>query len=178
MGQKVRKIVGVVMGAGFISGTSELDVHQEARCQKAAQLYLEGIINAIIVTGFTKNQQGDIIVYKARDYLVGLGIPKKDILISDKDKDMNTEGEIRGALAVIYRKRFKFVIIISEDAHMNRAFGNSKDLDNKITYLLAPDDYPASAKYWIRELSLSLVHKIFKNSKLENFLKKVWKHIP
>jgi len=116
--ERDKEHTGIVLGAAVLQGNKPSPVF-EGRIKKAFEMYKNHFINRIQVTG--SNAPGEKSEAKtASDYLVKLGVDKKDVVIEEKSS--NTVEQI-----AYIKKRYsgsgnptKF-IIISDEFHLVRA---------------------------------------------------------
>lgn len=118
--------VVMVLGAGYREDKENLNIESRMRLNAAAQLYLEGRVRILCLTG------GPAISEKWKDlpplsqlgkkYLIEkFAIPEKDIILEDQSDA--THGNLAFGLREIYQKEIpvgKFAII-STNYHLNRA---------------------------------------------------------
>ncbi len=109
--------VAVILGTkvranGILSG------RLRARLDKGIELYKKGIVNNIIVSGGTGKEKVNEAV-AMQSYLLSQGIPATAIVM-DKHGH-NTAATAKNTLAIMNKRGFKSVIVVSQYFHIARA---------------------------------------------------------
>lgn len=118
--------MAMVLGAGYREDKENLNIESRMRLNAAAQLYLEGRVRMLCLTGgpAMSEKWKDLppLSQLGKKYLVEkFNIPENDIVLEDKSDA--THGNLAHGLRVIYQDNLpvgKFAII-STNYHLNRA---------------------------------------------------------
>ncbi|PID82272.1 MAG: multidrug MFS transporter [Clostridiales bacterium] len=109
--------VGIVLGAASYNG--EVSRVYEERLNHSIELYNEGYIEKVIVTGGVSGEDEISEAEAAYHYLTLQGIPKEDVIL--EDKSTTTEENLLNSKLIMERKGYTESIIISDPLHMKRA---------------------------------------------------------
>lgn len=138
--------VGVVLGTSKKSGPDTPNRHFENRMAAAAELYREGKVSRLLVSGYRDSEYYD----ETRDMtvaLIRLGVPESALLADDRG--------VRTLDSIVRVKEvfgFERVVIVSDDFHVNRAlFIADRCGLEAIALRSASVDYGDSRKVRLRE---------------------------
>lgn len=109
------RAIGVVLGTSKKIGPDTPNVHFENRLAAAAELFSEGKVGKLLVSGYRDSQYYD----ETRDMIAKLkelGVPESAILADDRG--LRTLDSVARAKTVF---GFDRLVIISDDFHVNRA---------------------------------------------------------
>jgi uncharacterized SAM-binding protein YcdF (DUF218 family) len=120
----VKADAAIVLGAA-VWGNQVSPVFRE-RINHAIDLYRNGKVRKIIVTGGQGNRREATEAAAARAYAVKNGVPEGDILIEDKSH--TTYENILNAKQLADANGLKKVLIVSDPMHMKRAVTMAKDI--------------------------------------------------
>lgn len=115
--------VAIVLGAGTINNEAS-PVFQE-RVNHAVNLYREGIVKKIIITGGLG--EGSVLADSqvAKKYALSLGVPSADILT--EERSTLTQENLENAAQIMRENGFQTAVIVSDPLHMARAMLMAKD---------------------------------------------------
>jgi len=116
--------VAVVLGAAaYDNGISPV---YEERIRHAIELYREGYVDKILVTGGTAegNHRSDAEAAKA--FAMEEGVPE-DVILTEENSSI-TEENLEGAKSVMEANGLETALIVSDPLHMKRAMFLAKDL--------------------------------------------------
>lgn len=121
--QKRKADVAIILGASTSNGTVS-PVYQE-RLNHGINLYCEGYVDKLIVTGGigVGNDQSD--AHAAKQYAMLQGIPGTDILT--EDTSTITQENLENSKAIMDQNKYSTAIIVSDPLHMRRAMLLAKD---------------------------------------------------
>lgn len=121
--QKRKADVAIILGASTSNGTVS-PVYQE-RLNHGINLYREGYVDKLIVTGGigVGNDQSD--AHAAKQYTMLQGIPGTDILT--EDTSTITQENLENSKAIMDQNKYSTAIIVSDPLHMRRAMLLAKD---------------------------------------------------
>ena len=120
---KEKSDVAIVLGAGTINNEAS-PVFKE-RVNHAVELYKEGTVKIIIITGGLG--EGSVLDDSevALQYAVECGVPQAD-LIAEKTSTV-TQENLENAAVIMKENGFETAVIISDPLHMARAMLMAKD---------------------------------------------------
>lgn len=115
--------VAIVLGAAT-SGSEVSEVYKQ-RLNHGIELYQNGYVKYIIVTGGKGkgNRISDAAI--AREYLVSMGIP--DEVILEEDTSTITQENLENAKIIMEENGYETAAIVSDPLHMKRAMLLAKD---------------------------------------------------
>ena len=115
--------VAIVLGAAT-SGSKVSEVYKQ-RLNHAMELYQNGYVKYIIVTGGKGkgNRISDATI--AREYLVSMGLP--DEVILEEDTSTITQENLENAKIIMEENGYETAAIVSDPLHMKRAMLLAKD---------------------------------------------------
>lgn len=121
--QKRKADVAIILGASTSNGAVS-PVYQE-RLNHGINLYREGYVDKLIVTGGIGigNDQSD--AHAAKQYAVLQGIPETDILT--EDTSTITQENLENSKTIMDQNEYSTAIIVSDPLHMRRAMLLAKD---------------------------------------------------
>lgn len=109
--------VAIVLGAATYDG--EISPVYQERMNHAIDLYNEGYVKKLIVTGGVGEGNTVSDAYAAKEYAMSLGIPDGDILT--EDSSTITQENLENAKKLMDENRYTTAIIVSDPLHMRRA---------------------------------------------------------
>jgi len=116
--------VGIILG-NAPAGTDEPTTAQTARCLKGFELYKNGAVNKLLVTGgFTRDYISEARMMKIA--LVTFGVPPDDI-VEDELASSTVENGVFSARIFEQRGWPKAAVLVSQKFHLPRAGGNFKE---------------------------------------------------
>ena len=115
--------VAIVLGAAAYDG--EISPVYRERMNHAIDLYNEGYVKKLIVTGGIGEGNSVSDAYAAKLYAISLGVSEEDILT--EDTSVITQENLENAKAVMDEKGYATAIIVSDPLHMRRAMLLAKD---------------------------------------------------
>ncbi|MBR2589404.1 MAG: YdcF family protein [Clostridia bacterium] len=115
--------VAIVLGAGTINNEAS-PVFKE-RVNHAVNLYKEGTVSKIIITGGLG--EGSVLADSqvAKQYALSLGVSDKDVLT--EEESTITQENLVNAAEIMRENGFKSAVIVSDPLHMARAMLMAKD---------------------------------------------------
>lgn len=121
--EKCSADAAIVLGAGTSDGKVS-PVFRE-RLNHGIWLYQNGYIKKLILTGGygSGNEYSDS--YAAKQYVVSMGIPARDILL--EEKSVITQENIKYAAEIMKNKNYRTAILVSDPLHMKRAMLMARD---------------------------------------------------
>jgi len=151
--------VAIVLGAGQANGKiSQVFVE---RINHGMQLYREGIVSHIIMTGGFGEGQQISDSQAAKNYAVLKGIPEEDIMI--EEKSTITFENLKEAKAVMGDHSMNTALIVSDPFHMKRAMA----ICNVLSMDAQPSPTPTTAyRTWKKKLKLLMYESFFYNARL------------
>ncbi|MBL7545520.1 MAG: YdcF family protein [Bdellovibrionaceae bacterium] len=102
--------VGIVLGSK-VNTDGSLSNRLKARLDKAVQLYRQGYLKYIIVSGGL-GREGHNEAIVMRKYLVASNIPESQLLVDDQGID--TWSSAKNCFAIINDKKFETVLIVTQ----------------------------------------------------------------
>lgn len=121
--QKHQSDVAIVLGAATSKG--EVSPVYEERINHGVDLYREGYIDKLIVTGGKGARNDESDAYAAKKYAILQGIPESDILT--EDTSTITQENLENSKAIMDQNKYSTAIIVSDPLHMRRAMLLAKD---------------------------------------------------
>ncbi|MCD8028660.1 MAG: YdcF family protein [Erysipelotrichaceae bacterium] len=115
--------VAIVLGAAAYPHSISL-VYQE-RVNHAIDLYNEGYIDKIIMTGGIAEGNTLSDAYQAKQYALSYNIPENDILL--EETSTITQENLENAKTIMDEYNYTTAIIVSDPLHMKRAMTMAKD---------------------------------------------------
>lgn len=121
--EKCEADVAIILGAAAYNG--EVSPVYRERLNHGIELYQEGYVEKIIVTGGVSegNEQSD--AYVAKQYVIGQGIVEEDVLL--EEKSTITQENLENAKLIMDENGYQTAIIVSDPLHMKRAMLLAKD---------------------------------------------------
>ena len=89
------------------------------RINHGIQLYREGYVDKILLTGGKAKDNAHSDAYVAMQYVLLQGIPREDILL--EEESTITRENLDNAIAIMEKAGFHSAIIVSDPLHMKRA---------------------------------------------------------
>lgn len=121
--QKRKADVAIILGASTSNGTVS-PVYQE-RLNHGIDLYREGYVDKLIVTGGIGEGNDQSDAYAAKQYAISQGIPATDILA--EDTSTITQENLENSKTIMDQNEYSTAIIVSDPLHMRRAMLLAKD---------------------------------------------------
>ncbi|MCD7808042.1 MAG: YdcF family protein [Erysipelotrichaceae bacterium] len=115
--------VAIVLGAAAYPHSISL-VYQE-RVNHAIDLYNEGYVNKIIMTGGVAEGNELSDAYQAKQYAISCNVPANDILL--EETSTITQENLEYAKTIMNEYNYTTAIIVSDPLHMKRAMAMAKD---------------------------------------------------
>jgi len=147
----------VVLGAAQYNGRPS-EVYQ-ARLDHAHQLFREGVAGHIVTIG--GKQQGDRTTEGAagRDYLADRGVDPNVLVAVETGND--TLASVRAAAAVIERKAWRSVVLVTDPAHAFRASLIARDSGLTVTESSVREGPATAADLQLRYYSREILGTLF-----------------
>lgn len=154
--EKCKADVAIVLGAATYNEDVS-PVYQE-RLNHSINLYQQGYVKKIIVTGGLSphNKQSD--AYTAKHYVISQGIPEEDVLI--EEQSTITQENLNNSKVLMEENCFHTAVIVSDPLHMKRAMLLAKDIGIKSYSSPTPTTMYKSLKTKIPFLSRELFYYI------------------
>ena len=137
----------IVFGAGTNKTGQPL---QKERVKAAVELYNEGRVNKIIMTG-GESKYGFIEAAAMKDYAVSLGAPAGDILVEPLAK--NTYENAENSYQIVQDNNFQRIILVTSCYHTRRAFRSFQFFQRENLMITSPADCwalePGIANRWL-----------------------------
>ena len=125
----------IVLGGGVVTDLKILPWGAQERVQRGVELYKQGYVDKVIVTGgLVKGHdytESDIMA----PYTEFLGVAKEDIFKEDKAED--TRGNATYSLEIMQENSWEKVLLVTSDFHTQRACHVFEKLNIDITCLAA-----------------------------------------
>ena len=121
--QKCKSDAAIILGAATYNGEVS-PVYQE-RINHGINLYREGYVEKLIVTGGVGDGNNESDAYIAKQYALSQGIPDADILT--ETTSTITQENLENSKEIMDDKGYKTAIIVSDPLHMKRAILLAKD---------------------------------------------------
>jgi len=121
--QKREADVAIILGAATKNG--EISPVYQERMNHGIDLYEDGYVKKIIVTGGTGEGNELSDAYVAKQYAISQGIPEKDILT--EDTSTITQENLGNSKVILDENGYKNAIVVSDPLHMKRAMLLAKD---------------------------------------------------
>lgn len=115
--------VAIVLGAAAYDDTVS-PVYRE-RLNHGIQLYQQGYINKIIVTGGIAEGNKHSDAYAAKQYVISKGVPEQDVLM--EEASTITQENLVNAKIIMDENAYEKAIIVSDPLHMKRAMLLAED---------------------------------------------------
>ncbi len=122
--QKTEADTAVVLGASTTGG--EVSPVYRERLNHGIELYAEGMVKKLIVTGGTGAGNDISDARAAKNYAVSRGVPENDILV--EETSTITQENLENAKIIMDENDLKTAIIVSDPLHMRRAMLLAKDV--------------------------------------------------
>lgn len=123
MDQKCRADVAIILGASTSNG--EVSPVYRERINHGIELYREGYVDKLIVTGGIGEGNNQSDASAAKQYAVSCGIPEMDILT--EDTSTITQENLENAKEIMEEHDYYTAIIVSDPLHMRRAMLLAED---------------------------------------------------
>ena len=154
----------IVLGASTTpSGPSLV---YRARIDHAVDLYRQGAISTISLTGGMIKGQASSDAKIAQEYAHSAGVPMDDLLIEEQSK--TTQQNLIYALELADEHNINSFIIVSDPFHLMRAMAMADDLGMKAIASGTPTSryvsWPVKMKFALREAYYYLAYQIFGSS--------------
>ena len=120
---KTKSDAAIILGASTYNG--EVSPVYKERINHGIELYNEGYVDKLIVTGGMGKGNDISDAESAKNYAVMCGIPENDIFI--EDKSTITQENLENSKAIMDENNLKTAIIVSDPLHMRRAMLLAKD---------------------------------------------------
>lgn len=121
--QKCKADVAIILGASTKNGEVS-PVYQE-RINHGIDLYNEGYVDRLIVTGGVGKGNNQSDAYAAKEYAVLKGIPEDAVLT--EDTSTITQENLENAKIIMNENKYNTAIIVSDPLHMRRAILLARD---------------------------------------------------
>ncbi|MCD7840675.1 MAG: YdcF family protein [Erysipelotrichaceae bacterium] len=115
--------IAIVLGAAAYPHSISL-VYQE-RVNHAIDLYNEGYVSKIMMTGGIAEGNELSDAYQAKQYALSCNVPDNDILL--EETSTITQENLENAKAIMDKYNYTTAIIVSDPLHMKRAMAMAKD---------------------------------------------------
>lgn len=121
--QKIKSDVAIILGASTYNG--EVSPVYKERINHGIDLYNEGYVDKLIVTGGMGAGNDISDAESVKNYAVICGIPENDILVENESSI--TQENLENSKAIMDENDLKTAIIVSDPLHMRRAMLLAKD---------------------------------------------------
>ncbi|MCI5891929.1 MAG: YdcF family protein [Clostridiales bacterium] len=121
--QKCKSDVAIILGASTSNG--EVSPVYRERINHGIDLYNEGYVDKLIVTGGMGKGNDRSDAYTAKQYAVSQGIPETDILT--EDVSTITQENLENSKVIMDENEWNTAIIISDPLHMRRTMLLAED---------------------------------------------------
>lgn len=121
--QKCRADAAIILGASTSNGKVS-PVYQE-RINHGIELYREGYVDKLIVTGGVGKENTESDAYAAKQYAVLQGIPEEDIIT--EDTSTITQENLENAKVIMDQYHYSTAVIVSDPLHMRRSMLLAED---------------------------------------------------
>lgn len=160
--EKCKADVTIVLGAATYDGKVS-PVYQE-RINHAIELYVNGYVKKIIMTGGKAKGNSVSDAYAAKQYAIKKGVLDTDILL--EEKSTITQENLSNAKLIMNEIHMKTAIIVSDPLHMKRSMLLAKDAGIKAYSSPTPTTKYISIKtkvpFLARELFFYIGYKIYR----------------
>ncbi len=160
--EKCKADVAIVLGAATYDGKVS-PVYQE-RINHAIDLYVNGYVKKIIMTGGKAKGNSVSDAYTAEQYAINKGVLDDDILL--EEKSIITQENLSNAKIIMNENDMKTAIIVSDPLHMKRSMLLAKDVGIKAYSSPTPTTKYISIKtkipFLARELFFYIGYKIYR----------------
>ncbi|MYL49105.1 YdcF family protein [Halobacillus litoralis] len=102
----------------------------EGRLKQGIELYKEGRVEYLILTGGKSEQAASSEAEVGKDYAMEHGVKEEDILF--EDRSLITEDNLSNAKEVSHEKGIRSFLIVSDQFHLKRAVAMAKHLNMKV----------------------------------------------
>ncbi len=154
----------VVLGAAQYDGRPS-DVYR-GRLDHAADLYSDGHVDTVVVTGAGATGDRFTEAYSGLTYLRGQGIPEDDLLVVDDGE--STWESLAAARRVLADRRLDEVLLVSDPYHSYRLKAIAAELD--MSAQVSPTTGDAQVSQFLRESGLVSVGRIIGYRRLANLV--------
>lgn len=114
---KTKSDAAIILGASTYNG--EVSPVYKERINHGIELYNDGYVDKLIVTGGMGKGNNISDAESAKIYAVMCGIPQNDIFV--EDKSTITQENLENSKAIMNENNLKTAIIVSDPLHMRRA---------------------------------------------------------
>ncbi len=114
---KEKSDIAIILGAA--TWENEVSPVFRERINHGIQLYREGYVDKILLTGGKAKDNAHSDAYVAMQYVLLQGIPREDILL--EEESTITRENLDNAIAIMEKAGFHSAIIVSDPLHMKRA---------------------------------------------------------
>lgn len=121
--EKCEADVAIVLGAATYQ--EEVSPVYRERLNHGIELYKEGYVKKIIVTGGVSEGNEHSDAYVAKQYVISQGVEQGDVLL--EEMSTITQENLENAKVIMDEKEYKTAIIVSDPLHMKRAMLLAKD---------------------------------------------------
>lgn len=121
--QKCESDAAIILGASTANGEVS-PVYQE-RINHGIQLYREGYVSKLIVTGGIGEGNSQSDADAARQYAMKHGIPETDIIL--ETTSTTTQENLENSKLIMDQYQYSTAIIVSDPLHMRRAMRLAED---------------------------------------------------
>lgn len=154
--EKCEADVAVILGAATYHG--EVSPVYRERLNHGVNLYQQGYIKKVIVTGGIgeENEQSD--AFAAKQYMISQGIPEADILT--EEKSTITQENLENSKVIMEERGYQKAIIVSDPLHMKRAMLLAEDIGMQVYSSPTPTTMYRSLKTKISFLAREVFYHI------------------
>lgn len=167
--QKCKSDVAIILGASTSNG--EVSPVYRERINHGIDLYNEGYVDKLIVTGGMGKGNDRSDAYTAKQYAVSQGIPETDILT--EDVSTITQENLENSKVIMDENEWNTAIIISDPLHMRRTMLLAEDAGINAYSSPTKTSRYVSLKTQIpflaREVFFYIGYKLWRIFKLEEF---------
>lgn len=160
--------VWVVLGAS-VSSTGKLSPAVQQRVDKVYELYIQGIISKILISGYDQDENY-LEATSMRFYLTTLGVPRNDMLVDHDGYDT------LASIQDIKDYGISQAIVVSQQYHLYRAMFYTDYLDDDVLYIAISADYNPTRrqKYANSREILARVKAFIEMSFIDRDLQQCW----
>ncbi|MGP4061337.1 YdcF family protein [Halobacillus sp. H74] len=136
----------------------------EGRLKQGIELYEEGKVEYLVLTGGTSENAASSEAEVGKDYAIAHGVAKEDILY--EDRSLMTEDNLKNAKKVSGEKSIDTFLLISDQFHLKRAVimaeNQGMDVKGVPTQYSAYESLETKLPFFLREWAYLMVQQVTK----------------